>query len=143
MKQSKTSSEQRSHGQTPELSRKRPHTDLQPKATSHFVQLAAILNASPQVQAQVQLKNDIQRSPQMQRAQDLLALSSEINYQRQPSGISAGEVVQCLMQGAAFLGRYKHAGTANTRHRIGNLLTEYESAWGYGYGTRFPEHVGK
>jgi hypothetical protein len=101
------------------------------------------MNRSPQVQAQAQLKEDIQHSPQMQRTQNLLALSAEVHYQGQPSGASAGEVVQCLMQGATFLGRYKHAGTANTRDRIGNLLTEYESAWGYGYGTRFPEYDGK
>ncbi|HET9183996.1 MAG TPA: hypothetical protein VFP59_17850 [Candidatus Angelobacter sp.] len=107
--------------------------------SGHLDDLAAMVNSSPQVQAQVQLKEDIQYSPQMRRMQNLLALSAEINHQEQP----AGEVAQCLMQGAAFLGRYKHADTANPRDRIGNLLTEYESAWGYGYGTRLTEYNGK
>jgi hypothetical protein len=102
-----------------------------------------MVNSSPQVQAQAQLKEDIRYSPQMRRAQNLLALSAEINHQGQPSGASAGEVAQCLMQGAAFLGRYQHAGTANTRAQIGRLLTEYQSAWGYGYGTYFSEYNGK
>jgi hypothetical protein len=104
-------------------------------------QLGGMLSNSPRVLAQP--KEDIQYSLQMRRAQDLLTLSAEINHLGQASGASAGEVVQCLMQGATFLGRYKHAGTANTRAQIGKLLTEYESAWGYGYGTYFPEHDGK
>ena len=113
-------------------------TELAPASPT---QLGGMLSNSPRVQAQ--LKEDIQYSPQMRRAQDLLTSSAEINHQGQASGASAGEVVQCLMQGATFLARYKHAGTANTRAQIGKLLTEYESAWGYGYGTYLPEHDGK
>src|SRR5215467_15612709 len=95
-----------------------------PLPSGHLDDLAAMVNSSPQVQAQAQLKGDIRHSPQMRGAQDLLTLSAEINHHGQPSGTSAGEVAQCLMQGAVFLGRYKHAGTANTRAQIGKLLTD-------------------
>src|SRR5215467_7032766 len=73
-----------------------------PLPSGHLDDLAAMVNSSPQVQAQAQLKEDIRYSPQMRRAQNLLALSAEINHQGQPAGASAGEVAQCLMQGAAF-----------------------------------------
>jgi len=124
----------RSHGSSPSGSKHH---------TGYLEQLAAAINDSPRVQAQTQLKNDIQQSPRMQQAQELLRLSAATNPYGPPGLASPPGIVQCLMDGESFLGRYKAADTKNTRARIGRLLTEYESAWGYGYGTYFPEHDGK
>ncbi|HEX3094385.1 MAG TPA: hypothetical protein VHW72_17245 [Candidatus Angelobacter sp.] len=124
----------RSHGSSPSGSKHHP---------GYLGQLAAAINDSPRVQAQTQLKNDIQQSPRMQQAQELLSLSAGTNPYGPPGLTSPPGIVQCLMDGESFLGRYKAADAANTRARIGKLLTEYGTAWGYGYGTKFPEHDGK
>ena len=87
-----------------------------------LAQLAAMMNGSPGPKALAQLKEDIQRTPQS-------------------DSIPAERVIQCLMAGTTFLGRYKTLDA--TRLKIGKLLTDYGSAWGLGYGTYFGEYDGK
>lgn len=102
-----------------------------------------MISNSARVQAQVQLKEKIQHSQRMQQARELLSLSTGINQHELPGLTFPQGIVQCLMTGENFRGRYKAADPANTRVRIGKLLTEYETAWGYGYGTYLPEYEGK
>jgi len=98
-----------------ELARSR--TQQQPAAATdgRLTQLAAMMNGSAGSRALAQLKEDMQHGPQS-------------------NSVPTGQVVQCLMAGKTFLGRYKAVDTTNTRVKIGKLLTEYGSAWGYGYG---------
>jgi hypothetical protein len=143
MKQSKTSQTRGASNPSPESSRRSSHigsTVAEP--AGQFGQLAAMMNNNVRVHAQTQLKNDIQCSPMMQQAQELLSLSAGIN-QHELTGLASPGIVQRLMTGENFRGRYKAADPANTRARIGKLLTEYETAWGYGYGTYLPEYDGK
>src|SRR6266700_1733560 len=52
------------------------------------------------------------------------------------------QAIHCLMNGETFLGQYKTVDTTNMRATIGKLLTDYESAWGFGYGSYVGEYDG-
>ena len=143
MNQSKTSQAREAPNRSSEPPRRSPHASATAKPAGGAAQLAAMMSNSPRVQAQAQLKEDIQHSTRVRQAQELLSLSVGI-HQHEPRGLASPQgIVQCLMTGENFRGRYKAADPANTRDRIGKLLVEYQTAWGYGYGTIFPEHDGK
>lgn len=71
-----------------------------------------------------------------------MSVAGENFLQRQTFQPSAptSQVIQCLMAGQTFTNRYSIHD--QTRARVSKLLTKYESAWGYGYGTYFGEYGG-
>jgi len=103
-----------------------------------LARISAMINGSPGVKSLSQLKYTLQHPAQEQSPAAAIDQGAQGNF------VSPHEVVQCLMTGKTFAGQYKDAGTAGTGVKIAKLLTEYQSAWGWGYGLGFTgENNGK
>src|SRR5262245_60113667 len=108
---------------------------------SGLARISAMINGSPGVRSLSQLKHALQHPAQKQDQEQSRVVATHDGAQED---VSPEAVVQCLMTGKAFAGQYKDAGTAGTGTKIAKLLTEYESAWGWGYGLPFTsEYDGK
>jgi hypothetical protein len=79
MKQSKTTSERDSPSQPAESPRRSARASRQTGPVGHLTQLATLMNDSPQVQAQAQLKDDLQHGPHTQIASSPIASTAEIH----------------------------------------------------------------
>jgi hypothetical protein len=109
-----------------------------------LTRISAMINGSPGVRSLSQLKHALQHPAQKQDQDQEQNKAAAMEDRMQGNVVVPQAVVQCLMTGKNFAGQYKDAGTAATGKKIANLLTQYESAWGWGYGSGFTgEYDGK
>jgi hypothetical protein len=109
-----------------------------------LTRISAMINGSPGVKSLSQLKYALQHPAQKQDQEQEQRRATATEDRMQGNVVVPQAVVQCLMTGKYFAGQYQDAGTAATGTKIANLLTQYESAWGWGYGLGFTgEYDGK